>query len=193
MVAAGKSGIVLAADRETGKVIWQRAVGKHNGHDDDGLLAMRGEDVEAQEPVTRLPGHARRRDRADVDRRLDRSSSRSSTRRANRLRQRKSGRRRSATAKSSPSTRRPARSSGTKNSPTPPSARRRRSTTSSSPPPTKGSVSAFDAKTGQVVWREKLPAGSNSGVMADGNTLIAPAGLASAAGQTPQIVAYKLE
>jgi alcohol dehydrogenase (cytochrome c) len=28
-----------------------------------------------------------------------------------------------------------------------------------------GTLSAYDAKTGQVVWREKLPAGSNSGVM----------------------------
>ena len=41
-MAAGKSGIVLAADRETGKVLWQRAVGKHNGHDDDGLLGDAG-------------------------------------------------------------------------------------------------------------------------------------------------------
>jgi outer membrane protein assembly factor BamB len=55
-----------------------------------------------------------------------------------------------------------------------------------------GTVSAFKAKTGQVVWREKLPAGSNSGVMANGKTLIAPAGLAAAEGQTPQILAYRL-
>ena len=55
-----------------------------------------------------------------------------------------------------------------------------------------GTVSALDAKSGQVLWREHLPAGTNSGVMADGDMLIAPAGLASAAGQKAQIVAYEL-
>jgi len=54
-----------------------------------------------------------------------------------------------------------------------------------------GTVSAYDAKTGQVVWREKLPAGTNSGVMLEGDTLIAPAGIAASAGQTPQIVAFR--
>ncbi len=44
VAAAGKNGIALAADRETGKVLWQRPVGTHNGHDEDGLLAMRGEE-----------------------------------------------------------------------------------------------------------------------------------------------------
>ena len=51
-------------------------------------------------------------------------------------------------------------------------------------------VSAFDTKTGSVVWREKLPAGTNSGVTAAGDMLIAPAGVASAEGQTAKIVAY---
>jgi alcohol dehydrogenase (cytochrome c) len=54
-----------------------------------------------------------------------------------------------------------------------------------------GTLSAYDAKTGQVVWREKLPAGTNSGVMLEGDTLIAPAGVAAAAGQTPQILAFR--
>jgi len=40
--------------------------------------------------------------------------------------------------------------------------------------------------------REKLPAGTNSGVIVDGDTLIAPAGVAAAAGQNPQIVAFRL-
>ena len=38
----------------------------------------------------------------------------------------------------------------------------------------------------------QLPAGSNTGVAVSGNTLIAPAGLASAEGQTPELVAYRL-
>jgi outer membrane protein assembly factor BamB len=55
-----------------------------------------------------------------------------------------------------------------------------------------GTVTAFDAKSGQVLWREQLPAGTNSGVMANGDTLIAPAGLAVSEGQVPKIVAYRL-
>jgi hypothetical protein len=39
---------------------------------------------------------------------------------------------------------------------------------------------------------ETLPAGINTGVSISGDTVIAPAGLASAEGQTPEIVAYRL-
>lgn len=42
-IGAGKSGIVVALDTETGKPVWKTSVGKHNGHDDDGLYAMRHE------------------------------------------------------------------------------------------------------------------------------------------------------
>lgn len=42
-IGAGKSGIVTAVDAKTGKPVWEQPVGTHNGHDDDGLLAMRGE------------------------------------------------------------------------------------------------------------------------------------------------------
>jgi outer membrane protein assembly factor BamB len=55
-----------------------------------------------------------------------------------------------------------------------------------------GTVSAFNTKTGSVVWREKLPAGTNSGITVSGNMLIAPAGVAAEEAQKPQIIAYKL-
>jgi alcohol dehydrogenase (cytochrome c) len=42
-IGAGKGGIVAAVDAKTGKLAWKTPVGKHNGHDEDGLLAMRGE------------------------------------------------------------------------------------------------------------------------------------------------------
>ena len=42
-IGSGKGGIVAAVDAKTGKLAWRVPVGKHNGHDDDGLLAMRGE------------------------------------------------------------------------------------------------------------------------------------------------------
>lgn len=42
-IGSGKSGFVVAVDTKTGKPVWKTAVGKHNGHDNDPLYAMRGE------------------------------------------------------------------------------------------------------------------------------------------------------
>jgi alcohol dehydrogenase (cytochrome c) len=42
-IGSGKSGFVVAVDVKTGKPVWRTSVGKHNGHDEDNLLAMRGE------------------------------------------------------------------------------------------------------------------------------------------------------
>jgi outer membrane protein assembly factor BamB len=43
VVSAGKGGIVFAVNAETGKLLWETPVGKHNGHDKDNLYAMRHE------------------------------------------------------------------------------------------------------------------------------------------------------
>ncbi|HET9197241.1 MAG TPA: PQQ-binding-like beta-propeller repeat protein [Solirubrobacterales bacterium] len=42
-IGSGKSGFVVAVDVKTGKPVWRTSVGKHNGHDNDPLYAMRGE------------------------------------------------------------------------------------------------------------------------------------------------------
>ena len=190
VVAAGKSGIVLAADRETGKVIWQRAVGKHNGHDEDGLLAMRGEASKIKVgtlypgtlggviapmstdgstvfvPVVNYPGKVVSGSEVGEGGEADGEVVAIDA----------------ATGKVKWSEKLSTPAYG--------------ATTVVNDlvfaTDYEGSVSALDAKTGQVVWREKLPAGTNSGVMANGEMLIAPAGLAAAAGQTPKIVAFKL-
>ena len=191
VVAAGKSGIVLAADRETGKVIWQRAVGKHNGHDDDGLLAMRGETPKIKTLSTVYPGA------------LGGVIAPMST---------------DGTLVFAPVVNAPQELvSGTeKQEPGPltgeivaldaATGKIKWKEVLGSPAfgattvvndlvfvtTYEGTVSAFVAKTGQVVWREKLPAGTNSGVMVDGDTLIAPAGVASVAGQVAKIVAFRV-
>jgi outer membrane protein assembly factor BamB len=41
LLEAGKMGYVYALDPATGKLVWKTKVGVHNGHDDDGELAMR--------------------------------------------------------------------------------------------------------------------------------------------------------
>jgi alcohol dehydrogenase (cytochrome c) len=42
-LTAGKMGIVYAFDADTGRALWKRPVGLHNGHDDDSARAMRGD------------------------------------------------------------------------------------------------------------------------------------------------------
>jgi outer membrane protein assembly factor BamB len=42
-LTGGKMGYAYAFDADTGKLVWKRAVGIHNGHDDDSLRAMQGD------------------------------------------------------------------------------------------------------------------------------------------------------
>jgi outer membrane protein assembly factor BamB len=190
VVAAGKSGIVLAADRETGKVIWQRAVGKHSGHDGDGVLAMNGEASKIKVgtlypgtlggviapmstdgttvfvPIVNYPGKVI--SGSEVGEGGEAGGEVVALDVA------------SGKVKWSEKLSTPAYGATTVVNDVV------FATTY------EGTVSALGAKSGQILWREQLPAGTNSGVMADGEMLIAPAGLASAAGQKAQIVAYKL-
>jgi outer membrane protein assembly factor BamB len=55
-----------------------------------------------------------------------------------------------------------------------------------------GTVHGLDAKTGGEVWQGTLPAGSNTAVAIDGDTLLVPAGLPTAEGQVAELVAYRL-
>ena len=56
-----------------------------------------------------------------------------------------------------------------------------------------GTVHGLDVNTGGEVWTASLPAGSNSPVTASGDTLVVPAGIATAEGQKPALVAYRLK
>ena len=49
VVAAGKAGIVIELDAQTGKLLWKLPVGIHTGHDNDGLL------TEHDTPTSRFP------------------------------------------------------------------------------------------------------------------------------------------
>jgi outer membrane protein assembly factor BamB len=42
-ITGGKMGFVYSFDADSGRLLWKRSVGIHNGHDDDNLLAMRGQ------------------------------------------------------------------------------------------------------------------------------------------------------
>jgi outer membrane protein assembly factor BamB len=193
VVAAGKSGFVVALDPNSGKLVWKRSVGKHNGHDEDGLLAMRGETSKLEPPYEVSPG--------TLGGVIAPMSSDGSTVFA-------------------PVVNHPVTvASGSKIEETSPEnsgelvalnaksgavewkhefalapAFGATSTVNDLVFATTfdGKVHAFDAKNGRQVWQEELPAGSNAGVTVAGDTVVAPAGLASAEGQKPEIVAYRL-
>jgi outer membrane protein assembly factor BamB len=192
VIGAGKSGIVAALDAKTGKPVWQRPVGKHNGHDDDGLLAMRGETSKLKLPALVYPGSLggviapMATDGKDlfvpvVNGPLEVISQ---------------------TERQEP---------GPLNGELvaldlKTGALKWKHEFPSAPPfgfttvandlvfatTYDGNVQAFETSSGRVAWQETLPAGTNAGVAIAGDMLIAPAGLAAAEGQTPQIVAFRL-
>ena len=55
-----------------------------------------------------------------------------------------------------------------------------------------GKVFALKRSTGAIVWQKQLPAGTNSPVVVDGNKLITVASFPQGKGQQPEIVAYSL-
>ncbi len=55
IIAAGKMGYVYAINAQTGALRWKTPVGKHNGHDNDGLLALEHK-LHLKTPFTVEPG-----------------------------------------------------------------------------------------------------------------------------------------
>ena len=55
IIAGGKVGIVYALNAHTGALLWKRAVGEHNGHDNDSLLAL-SHQLTITYPYTLAPG-----------------------------------------------------------------------------------------------------------------------------------------
>jgi len=56
VVVAGKMGFVYALDRASGRLVWKRSVGLHNGHDDDGRKTMAGGNGGLRSGERILPG-----------------------------------------------------------------------------------------------------------------------------------------
>ncbi|HEY6295431.1 MAG TPA: PQQ-binding-like beta-propeller repeat protein, partial [Streptosporangiaceae bacterium] len=55
IIASGKVGIVYALNAQTGALLWKTPVGKHNGHDNDGLLLLEHQ-LTIKYPYTVEPG-----------------------------------------------------------------------------------------------------------------------------------------
>ena len=192
VLGAGKSGWVVALDAKSGKPVWKKPVGKHNGHDDDGLLAMRGETAKLKLPMLVYPGS------------LGGVIAPMAT----------DGKSVFVPVINAPLE---VTSQTERQEPGPisgelvaldvktgalqwkhefPNAPAYGFTTVANDlvfaTTADGNVQAFETGSGRVAWQETLPAGTNAGVTVSGDMLIAPAGLAAAEGQTPQIVAFRL-
>jgi outer membrane protein assembly factor BamB len=192
VVAAGKSGIVLAVDVNSGKVIWETKVGKHNGHDDDGLLAMRGEESKIGAPTMVWPGSVggviapMSTDGTlvfapvvnDPQRIVSGSEKKepegSSTGEVVALD--------AASGRIEWKKKLPSRALG--------------GTTVVNDivfaTDEEGKLLAFDTETGKLLWEKQLTAGTNTGVTVNGDTVIAPAGIGAVVGQRLEITAYRL-
>lgn len=189
-IGAGKSGIVVAVDAKTGKPVWKQPVGIHNGHDNDPLYAMRGE-YDRIKTGEAFPGQL-----GGVIAPLATDGKNLFVPIVNHSMTVVSGS--EITESSGASGEMVALDAATgkfvwkKQLPQP-----------AYGAPTvvndlvfattfDGVVYALDLNSGGEVWQASLPAGTNVGVMASGEYLIAGAGLPLAEGQVPQIVAFKL-
>jgi outer membrane protein assembly factor BamB len=192
VITAGKAGIVIAVDRTTGKLLWKRPVGTHNGHDEDPKYAAKGQYSKLQLGEEIYPGllggviaPMSTDGRAVYVPVVNNSVTYSSQG------QQQSGQTMDGeivavdidTGKILWDQRFPTAAFG--------------ATTVVNDlvlgTTFDGVVHALDAKTGKIIWEKQLPAATNTGVTVDGDTLIAPAGLATSAGQTASIVAYRLD
>lgn len=190
VIGAGKSGLVAAFDRQSGQLLWKRAVGTHNGHDNDNLYAMKGESSKLKLPETVYPGLL-----GGVIAPLSTNGSTVFV----------------------PVVNHPVKYS--KQAPPEETATGggelvalevgtgavkwiHKFATSLFGATTvvndlvfattfNGSVYAFNTETGELVREIQLPAGTNTGVVIAGDTLIAPSGLPVRPGQTPAMVAYR--
>jgi outer membrane protein assembly factor BamB len=191
VIAAGKGGFVIALDADTGKLLWKRSVGTHNGHDHDDLYAMNGQYSKLKFPETVYPGllggviapMATNGSTVFVpvvnhsvtitsQRETDESSS--------------SGGEVVALAAASGDVRWARRL---------PTAAYGAATAVNDivlVPAFNGRLFAFDDNSGAIAWETQLPAGTNAGVSVYGDSVLAPAGIALESGQTPAIVAFRL-
>jgi outer membrane protein assembly factor BamB len=191
VLAAGKSGVVVALDAATGKPLWKRSVGIHNGHDHDDSYAMKREYSKLHLPETVYPGLL-----GGVIAPMATNGStvfvpvvNHSVSFSNQTEPQESGpltgelvalnlangaikwdRKFSSAAFGAATAVNDLVFATT----------------------FEGKLYALNANSGATVWEKQLPSGTNTGVAVDGDTLIAPAGIALAEGQSPTLVAYRL-
>ncbi|HEX6455040.1 MAG TPA: PQQ-binding-like beta-propeller repeat protein [Solirubrobacterales bacterium] len=189
-IGSGKDGIVTAVDVKTGKPVWSTPVGKHNGHDDDGLLAMRGEisKIKGGEVfpgtlggVIAPPAASKTTVFVPIVNHALTAAGGTEIGEAGGL----EGGMAAVDIKTGKVLWEQEYTAAAFGSPVVMNDLVFFTTFD-------GTVHAVDQKNGGEVWSAALPAGSNSAVTASGDTLIVPAGLATQEGQQPSLIAYRI-
>jgi glucose dehydrogenase len=192
VLTAGKAGFVIAVDRKTGKLLWKRSVGKHNGHDNDPLFASKGQYSKLHLGEEVYPGRL-----GGVIAPMSTDGKTLFVPVVNN----------SVTYDSQEQAQDGTTATGEvvavdidtgkvkwkQEFPTPAFGATTVSNDLVFATTFDGMLHALNTKTGKPVWEQQLPAGTNSGVTVSGDTVIAPAGMAVSQGQTPSITAYRLE
>jgi glucose dehydrogenase len=191
VIGGGKGGIVIAVDRKTGKLLWKRPVGQHNGHDNDGLYAMRGQYSKLKEGDEVYPGvlggiiAPMASDGKLVYVPVVNNSATFSGSASQGGGQSNTGEIVAVdinTGKIKWDQVLPAPAYG--------------ATTVANDvvfaTTFDGQVYGLSTKTGDTLWSAALPAATNTGVAVKGDTVIAAGGLAGQQGQTPALIAYRL-
>jgi outer membrane protein assembly factor BamB len=190
-IGAGKNGLVVAVDAKTGKMVWKTPVGKHNGHDEDGLKAMRGETSKLPKQATVYPGIL-----GGVIAPMA----------ANRTTLFVPVINHPLTVENGETVGEGEEMTGEMAALDIATGKQEWNKTYESPTfgapvavndmvffaTFDGELHGLDAESGGEVWSAAMPAGSNSGMTASGDTLIVPAGIPVAEGQVPSLVAYRL-
>jgi outer membrane protein assembly factor BamB len=191
VMIAGKAGVVLCLDRQTGKLLWRRAVGLHNGHDKDSTYAMNGEysKLRLAEPV--YPGRL-----GGVEAPMATNGGTLFVPVVNSSITYSS----QTTGSDSPSGDGELVALNTSTGAVRwahrfPSVVYGSATVVNDLVFTTtfdGSLYALSASTGRIVWQTRLPAGTIAGVTIAGNTVIAAAGSPQASNQSREIVAFRI-
>lgn len=189
-IGSGKSGFVVAVDAKTGKPVWKTAVGKHNGHDEDGLLAMRGEGAKIKKGTV-YPGKL-----GGV---ISPPAANETTLFVPIVNH-------PLTVESGTQLGEGAEATGELVAVDIATGKIKWIARTEVPmygspvalddvvfmAGPDGLIFGLDVKSGGELWASALPAGSNTGLAISGDTLLAPAGLPAAEGQKPAVVAFRL-
>jgi len=193
VLAAGKLGYVFAIDADSGNVVWKRAVGQHNGHDNDNQAALRGDyDAMPKLPITILPGilGGVETQMAEADGvvyapivniptgfKTQNTPELQLTKGTGEMVALNVG---DGSVKWKHDFATPAYGAATISNDLV-------FTTTFD-----GKVTALDRDTGEVVWEQQLPAGTNATVAIVGDTLVTAASFPQSAGQRPVIIAFRI-
>jgi outer membrane protein assembly factor BamB len=189
-IGSGKSGYVVAVDVKTGKPVWRTAVGRHNGHDEDNLLAMRGEysKIKTGEVFPGALGGVVALPAADAKRIYVPIVNHSATL----VNGEETSEESAATGEVAALDLATGKVVWQTEMAQPAYGSLLVSNDVVFATSADGVIHALDSAKGGEVWQAALPSGTNAGVMISGDMLVAGAGLPLAEGQTAKLVAYKL-